>query len=171
MFPLHPDMVIPHALVAGEGRRLWDNTSATISEIPRTTVPFLGSNVNAFTFTTFTLSISVGFQFFAFMTCGAIADCSNYRHRLFVLSSLTGSISTMLFIVMSDSSWYLVAAWLTIIGNVSYGLSFVLYNSYLTLLVEDHPEVRSAGPNRRAVHFEILNYMSNIGFVAGWGPP
>ena len=123
--------------------------------------------MEAFTFTTYTLAASVGFQAIAFITCGAIADYSTYRHRLFVVSSLTGAVATMLFILVSDSSWYLVAAWLTIIGNVSYGLSFVLYNSYLTILVDAHPEVKSAGQHRQAVHFELLNYMSTMGFVVG----
>jgi MFS-type transporter involved in bile tolerance (Atg22 family) len=155
-------------LFAGDGRKQWDSITGTLGDLPPLPVKFFfGSEVEAFTFTTYTLAASVGFQALAFLTCGAVADYSTYRHRLFVVSSLTGAIATMLFILVADPSWYLVAAWLAIIANVSYGLSFVLYNSYLTILVDDHPEVKSAGRHRQAVHFEILNYMSTMGFVAG----
>jgi UMF1 family MFS transporter len=158
------------ACIVGTGKMLWTNSTAELSGLPHATVRFLGSEWSAFTFTVNVLSISVGLQAIAFITCGAIGDYSNYRHRLFVLASVTGATATMLFILIADPSWYALAAWLCIISNVCYGLSFVLYNSYLVILVDDHPEVKAAPPGarRKAVHSEILNYMSTIGFVVGY---
>ena len=51
-----------------------------------------------------------------------------------------GSFSVMAFIFISKET-YILGAILTIISNTSFGASFVLLNSFLPLLVRNHPEV------------------------------
>lgn len=88
---------------------------------------------------------------------------------MFVFSAVSGAIVSCCFIFVANPSLYLVAAWMTIISNALFGLSFVFYNSYLPLLVEDHEEVKSA-PNHLKSHVrdEISNFMSTVGFMAGF---
>lgn len=55
--------------------------------------------------------------------------------------AFTGAIATMLFLAITPSV-YVIAALLAIVGNFSFGASFVLLNSFLPLLVRYHPSTQ-----------------------------
>ena len=54
-------------------------------------------------------------------------------------------------------------------SSLCHSLSVVFYNSYLPILVNKHPEVAEAPTYLRSIIFdEISNYMSTMGYIAGY---
>lgn len=68
----------------------------------------------------------------------------NYRKRLLLGFGFTGAIATMLFLLVVPSL-YLLGSALVVVGVTCLGSSFVLLNSYLPLLVLNHPSGQSLG--------------------------
>ena len=59
----------------GKGPLIWEPDSQSFEIEQNTpTISFLGSNVNPYAFSTFSISISVGLQVLAFLTFGSYAD-------------------------------------------------------------------------------------------------
>jgi UMF1 family MFS transporter len=73
---------------------------------------------------------------------------------MLTLTSYTGSLSSILFIFISPSIYYL-APILTIIGVASLGCSFVLLNAFLPLLVANHPDNRTSKTLQHPDDFEL----------------
>lgn len=68
-----------------------------------------------------------------------------YRKRLLLVFAFIGSVSTMMFITVTER-WYLLAALWATLGNIGFGASFVLLNAFLPVLVRQHPELRYTEP-------------------------
>ncbi|KAJ4864197.1 vacuole effluxer atg22 like domain-containing protein [Trichoderma breve] len=103
----------------------------------------LGIPVNTASFAMYTFSASVLLQALLVVSISCAADHGNYRKRLLLAFAWIGGFSVMCFIFISKTN-YLIGAFLTIISNTSFGASFVLLNSFLPLLVRNHPEVTEA---------------------------
>ncbi|KAH0532720.1 hypothetical protein TsFJ059_001373 [Trichoderma semiorbis] len=103
----------------------------------------LGIPVNTASFAMYTFSASVLLQALLVVSISCAADHGNYRKRLLLAFAWIGGFSVMCFILISKTN-YLIGAFLTIISNTSFGASFVLLNSFLPLLVRNHPEVTEA---------------------------
>jgi UMF1 family MFS transporter len=69
------------------------------------------------------------------------ADHGNYRKKLLLAFAWTGSFCVMCYIFVSKDT-YLLGALLAVISNTTFGASFVLLNSFLPLLVRNHPEMK-----------------------------
>ncbi|EKV11160.1 hypothetical protein PDIG_47490 [Penicillium digitatum PHI26] len=71
------------------------------------------------------------------------ADHGTYRKKLLIVFALTGSIATMLFLAVVPKV-YLLGGLLAIISNTCFGVSFVLLNSFLPVLVRHHPSLKES---------------------------
>lgn len=91
----------------------------------------------------YTFSISVLIQAMLVVSISCAADHGNYRKRLLLSFAWIGSFAVMAYIFISKET-YVLGALLTILSNTSYGASIVLLNSFLPLLVRNHPEVIAA---------------------------
>ncbi|KAK3996421.1 putative autophagy-related protein 22 [Cladorrhinum sp. PSN332] len=100
----------------------------------------LGMEINTASFAMYTFSISVLLQALLVVSISSAADHGNYRKKLLLSFGWIGSGCVMLYIFVSKGT-YLLGALLAIISNTSLGASFVLLNSFLPLLVRNHPDV------------------------------
>ncbi|PPJ55566.1 hypothetical protein CBER1_03698 [Cercospora berteroae] len=101
----------------------------------------LGMEVNTASFAMYTFSLSVLFQALLVVTMSGAADHGKYRKSLMISFAVIGAVATMLFLPVTPGVYLLGSIW-AIIGNVCFGASFVLLNSFLPLLVRWHPSVR-----------------------------
>ncbi|KJZ76598.1 Autophagy-related protein 22 [Hirsutella minnesotensis 3608] len=103
----------------------------------------LGLEINTASFAMYTFSISVLVQALLVVSISCAADHGNYRKKLLLAFAWIGGLAVMSYIFVGKDT-YLLGALLTIISNTSFGASFVLLNSFLPLLVRNHPEVIEA---------------------------
>ncbi|PHH87752.1 hypothetical protein CDD83_8451 [Cordyceps sp. RAO-2017] len=103
----------------------------------------LGLEINTASFAMYTFSVSVLLQALLVVSISCAADHGNYRKKLLLAFAWTGGLAVMSYIFISKET-YILGAVLTIISNTSFGASFVLLNSFLPLLVRNHPEVMAA---------------------------
>lgn len=101
----------------------------------------LGLEINTASFAMYTFSISVLLQALVVVTMSGAADHGKYRKSLMIGFAIVGAVATMLFLPVTPSVYLLSSLW-AMIGNVCFGASFVLLNSFLPLLVRWHPSVR-----------------------------
>lgn len=106
-------------------------------------VYILGIPVNTASFAMYTFSVSVFLQALIVVSISCAADHGNYRKKLLLGFAWLGSFSVMAYIFVTKET-YILGAILTIISNTSFGASFVLLNSFLPLLVRNHPDVIAA---------------------------
>jgi MFS transporter, UMF1 family len=69
------------------------------------------------------------------------ADHGTYRKALLLIFASVGAVATMLFLPVKPHA-VILAAIFAIIANTCYGASSVLLNSFLPLLVRNHPDVQ-----------------------------
>ncbi|KAJ4408240.1 Autophagy protein 22 [Gnomoniopsis sp. IMI 355080] len=110
------------------------------SEAKQCVVHVLGMEINTASFAMYTFSISVLVQALLVVSISSAADHGQYRKKLLLGFAWIGSSSVMLYIFISKNL-YIFGAVLAIISNVAFGASFVLLNSFLPLLVRNHPRV------------------------------
>ncbi|KAM3483456.1 hypothetical protein MY8738_003141 [Beauveria namnaoensis] len=103
----------------------------------------LGLVINTASFAMYTFSVSVLAQALLVVSISCAADHGSYRKKMLLAFAWIGSICVMGFIFI-NKSLYLLGAILTIISNTSFGASFVLLNSFLPLLVRNHPTLLAA---------------------------
>jgi UMF1 family MFS transporter len=97
-----------------------------------------GTEVNTASFAMYTFSVSVLLQALLVVTMSGAADHGRYRKTLLLGFAFVGAIATMLFLPVTPSVYLFGSLW-AIVGNVCFGASFVLLNSFLPLLVRHHP--------------------------------
>lgn len=110
------------------------------SDAKQCVVHVLGMEINTASFAMYTFSISVLVQALLVVSISSAADHGQYRKKLLLSFAWIGSSSVMLYIFISKNL-YVLGAVLAIISNVAFGASFVLLNSFLPLLVRNHPSV------------------------------
>ncbi|KAI9720600.1 MAG: hypothetical protein M1812_002780 [Candelaria pacifica] len=110
----------------------------------------LGTEINTASFAMYTFSISVFIQSLLIISMSGAADHGNYRKSLLLSFAFTGAVATMLFLPIVPSV-YLLGALLAIVANTCFGASFVLLNSFLPLLVRQHPSTQQESPTTSAI--------------------
>ncbi|KAI6713250.1 hypothetical protein JHW43_004230 [Diplocarpon mali] len=115
---------------------------AADSKANQCVIPSLG-NITTSSFAMYTFSIAVFFQALALVSFSAVADHGRYRKKFLMAFGFCGSIASMLFILV-DPRLLLVAPLLVVVGVTCLGSSFVILNSFLPLLVANHPRVERA---------------------------
>ncbi|WPG97325.1 Hypothetical protein R9X50_00009900 [Acrodontium crateriforme] len=110
---------------------------------------FFGAEINTASFAMYTFSASVLIQSLVVITMSGAADHGRYRKTLLLTFAVVGSIATMLFLIVTPAVYLLGSLW-AIIGNVCFGASFVLLNSFLPLLVRNHPSTRTHEASQQA---------------------
>lgn len=121
-----------------------------------------GSEINTASFAMYTFSISVLIQALLVVTMSAAADHGAYRKRLLLMFAFVGAIASMLFLPVTPAVYLFGSLW-AIVGNVCFGASFVLLNSFLPLLVRHHPTVReqpAGGEERLPADFDDVSLTS-----------
>ncbi|KAM3456201.1 hypothetical protein MY3296_001798 [Beauveria thailandica] len=103
----------------------------------------LGLVINTASFAMYTFSVSVLAQALLVVSISCAADHGTYRKKMLLAFAWIGSICVMGFLFI-NKSLYILGAILTIISNTSFGASFVLLNSFLPLLVRNHPTLLAA---------------------------
>lgn len=100
----------------------------------------LGLEINTASFAMYTFSISVLLQALVVVTMSGAADHGRFRKTMLLTFAVVGAIATMLYLPITPNAYLLGSLW-AIIGNVCFGASFVLLNSFLPVLVRHHPKV------------------------------
>ncbi|KAL8764828.1 MAG: hypothetical protein Q9209_007860, partial [Squamulea sp. 1 TL-2023] len=108
-------------------------------------IQLLGTDINTASFAMYTFSISVFIQSLVIISMSGAADHGEYRKRLLLFFAFTGALATMLFISVIPRT-FLFGGLLAIFANVCFGASFVLLNSFLPLLVRNHPSIQTSSP-------------------------
>jgi UMF1 family MFS transporter len=104
-------------------------------------VHILGLDVNTASFAMYTFSISVFIQALLIISMSGAADHGRFRKKLLLAFAFSGALATMLFLPLTPKM-LLVSSLFAIIANTCYGASSVLLNSFLPLLVRNHPDVQ-----------------------------
>lgn len=99
-----------------------------------------GTEINTASFAMYTFSLSVLLQALLVVTMSGAADHGQYRKKFLLVFAFVGAIATMLFLPVTPAVYLFGSLW-AIVGNVCFGASFVLLNSFLPLLVRHHPSV------------------------------
>ncbi|RDL31761.1 Autophagy-related protein [Venustampulla echinocandica] len=106
-------------------------------------VHVLGAEITTSSFAMYTFSLAVFVQALALVSFSSVADHGNYRKKLLLGFGFTGAISSMLFLLIVPRIFFLGSV-LVVIGVTCLGSSFVILNSFLPLLVANHPDVQHA---------------------------
>ncbi|KAF1985115.1 MFS general substrate transporter [Aulographum hederae CBS 113979] len=106
-------------------------------------VHLFGGEINTASFAMYTFSLSVFVQALTLVSVSAIADHGDNRKIMLLGFGFIGSLACMLFIVVFPAI-FLVGPLLVITSVTCLGSSFVLLNSFLPLLVANHPDIRLA---------------------------
>lgn len=93
----------------------------------------------------YTFSLSVLVQAILIISMSGAADHGRYRKSFLLTFAWVGSVSVMLFLPIVPKV-YLIGALLAIIANTCFGASFVLLNSFIPLLVRQHPSLQYSEP-------------------------
>jgi len=107
----------------------------------------LGIEINTASFAMYTFSVSVFLQALLVVSISCAADHGNFRKKMLLAFAWIGAASVMLYIFISKDV-YILGALLAIVSNTAFGASFVLLNSFLPLLVRNHPLVEYADTAR-----------------------
>lgn len=104
-------------------------------------VYIFGVEINTASFAMYTFSVSVLVQAILIISMSGAADHGTYRKPLLATFAFIGSVSTMLFLFLIPELYLFGSGLLAIIANTCFGASFVLLNSFLPLLVRNHPSL------------------------------
>ncbi|KAL3423281.1 autophagy-related protein ATG22 [Phlyctema vagabunda] len=115
--------------------------AATRKDNSQCVVQLLGHEVTTSSLAMYTFSISVLVQALVLVSFSSVADRGKYRKRLLLTFGYSGATACMLFLLVTPKI-YFVGCVLTVIGVTCLGSSFVLLNSFLPLLVLNHPQVQ-----------------------------
>jgi len=124
-------------------------------------------NLRPSAFALVVVAFSVFAQAVCFLLLGAMADYSNLRKVLLILSAWCGSVVGILFLATPINSqgtglWVLALLW--IIANVFLGISSIFHISFMQYLTNDHPKVKAAAECAE----QIKNRLMSIGTINGF---
>ena len=106
----------------------------------------LGITVDARSYWSYLISLSVFSQVIVLPIIGAIADYTTHKKRLFGALAYLGAAATIAMYCLSDGR-YLLGGLLFLIANLSFGASIVIYNAFLPQIApaEERDTVSSKG--------------------------
>lgn len=99
--------------------------------------------IDTSSFALYTFSFSVLIQTLVVISMSGAADRGKFRKKLIVWFGCVGALATCGFLLV-NSSHYLIPALLAIVSNSCFGAVSVCGNSYLPVLVNNHPETLAA---------------------------
>ncbi|TLD35563.1 autophagy-related protein [Venturia nashicola] len=105
-------------------------------------VKLFGGTINTSSFAMYSFSIAVFFQAITLVSISAIADHGSHRKQILLILGYTGATACLLWLLVVPKL-LLFGTLLVIISVACLGSSFVLLNSFLPLLVANHPSVSS----------------------------
>lgn len=112
-------------------------------ELPACIVRIGGIEINTASFAMYTFSISVLLQSLLIVSMSGAADHGPRRKQFLLGFAFTGAGALVLFLAVVPKV-YLLGALLAMVSNTCFGASFVLLNSYIPLLVRNHPTIQDA---------------------------
>nr|ODN78246.1 UMF1 family MFS transporter [Cryptococcus depauperatus CBS 7841] len=107
----------------------------------------LGVWIDTASFSMYVKSIAVACQAICIISIGPLADSTYWRKRLLLMFAYVGSLSGVAFLLFPTTlrTWVaIVAAFLFIVGNVTYAASIVCNNAFLPQLAREDGDVRRA---------------------------
>ncbi|KAJ3045478.1 Autophagy protein 22 [Rhizophlyctis rosea] len=124
----------------------------------------------------YSVTISVILQIFVFLGVGAIADHGNRRKSYMILWSVVSIIMGLGFLVVYKPSLYWLAALLYILGNLSFGVSYVFLYAWVPILTRYSPILISARQTLTPLNIHEYhqlsdkesNRLSGNGFASGY---
>jgi MFS transporter, UMF1 family len=118
-------------------------------------------------YATLSISLSVLLQALAFLLLGAAADYGKERKRYLLRASWLGAAGCLCCVLIRPSLWWM-GMLLAVLTNVCFGVTSVLYNAFLPLIVFALPKVRNAAAaDRHEVAESMASELSSKGFA--WG--
>ncbi|KXN70271.1 MFS general substrate transporter, partial [Conidiobolus coronatus NRRL 28638] len=133
------------------------------------------AKLNPTSFALYVTAISVAIQAIVFVGVSALADHGNSRKRLLLGTGLITALCCIAYLGVINRNLYGLAAIITIIGNVSFGASYVFYYAYLPTLTQNDQEVLDAKVNGTSeedftrIVERVGNKLSSLGFAWGYG--
>ena len=97
------------------------------------TVKFFFWNISSGSYFPFIISLSIILQLLFLPFVGTLADTSKYKKHILFISAYIGAISTACLFFVSGTN-YMLGGCLFIIANLNFGVSCVVYNSYLSYI-------------------------------------
>jgi UMF1 family MFS transporter len=106
----------------------------------------LGIPVAPGSFYAYVLSLSVILQVIALPITGALTDRTRHRKRLLAIFAYVGSAATICFLFLTGTN-YLLGGALFLVANIAFGMSVVVYNSFLPRLAtaDERDKISSIG--------------------------
>lgn len=90
---------------------------------------------------TLSIAISGVLQVIGYLWMSSIADYSTYRNTSLRIATIAGSVLTISAVFIPDTAWLFFGLYAAF-SFVLIGLSFIFYNSYLPILVQNHWLIR-----------------------------
>ncbi|KAJ5475356.1 MFS transporter family protein [Penicillium diatomitis] len=131
-------------------------------------VHVLGLQTTTASFAMYTFSLAVLVQALTLISFSALADYERNRKSLLLSFGLIGSATSMMFILVAPSV-FILGSILVVIGVTCLGSSFVVLNSFLPLLVANHPTIRGAGAGEDEGGVEEMADLSGNNETNEWG--
>ena len=120
----------------------WSNDLTATEVDPSQCIVYIGGvEINTASFAMYTFSISVLIQALLIISMSGAADHGRFRKTFLLYFGFIGAIATIMFLPVVPKV-FLIGALLAMIANTCFGASFVLLNSFLPLLVRNHPSVQ-----------------------------
>jgi len=101
-------------------------------------VDFLIFTISPITFTAYCSSMGVLFQSMVFFSVSAFGDYGPWRKLLLCYFSLIGSLTTSMMFTCADPQKYANAGAISIVSNIFYGASQVMYSAFLPYIARCH---------------------------------
>lgn len=126
--------------------------------------------IDTSSFALYTFAASVFVQTIVVISVTGVSDKGLHRKHILIGSSIVGGIFTMAFIFLDDSNFYWGSI-LAILANSCFGLVNVCGNSFLPILLNNHPTVLKSSPAEKAstkgqVSSEISGNGAALGYIS-----
>lgn len=119
------------------------------------------------------ITLSVALQAIVFICFGALADYGTMRRLFMALSTGLGASFCVATLLIGTPTAPLIAALLNVLITVAFGVSLMLYNSYLPVLAQNHPDTtdfHSDDPiEMRGRREAVSSELSTKSFMLGYG--
>ncbi|ESW98143.1 hypothetical protein KL918_004113 [Ogataea parapolymorpha] len=138
--PHDPTIPIPSPPKDGD---FLNSTLTLASQNDSCVLPIFGGRfyIDTSSYALYTFSISVLIQTVLVISMSGAADRGSHRKSMLVGFGVTGGLITMCYWLVDDRNYYM-ASLLAILANSAFGGVNVCGNSFLSLLVNNHPSVR-----------------------------
>ncbi|ODV97711.1 hypothetical protein PACTADRAFT_30145, partial [Pachysolen tannophilus NRRL Y-2460] len=123
--------------------------------------------VDTSSFALYTFAISVFIQTIVVISITGASDKGHYKKQLLVGGAVIGGLLTMMFILIDEQMYY-TSSLLSIVTNAFFGVVNVCGNSYLPILANGHPSLKSNNDDNGLLRGQISSKISGDGASAGY---